>query len=103
MRRTSWAVMVVAGLLAVPAAQAATIDAREQNQRERIRQGVRSGELTHREAARLRGEQAGLRAEERRYRATGGGLNAWERRDLQRDLSRSSRDIYRQKHDGQSR
>src|SRR5262245_49793114 len=103
MRKASWAVMVVAGLLAIPAAQAGTIDGREQHQRERIRQGVRSGELNHREAARLRGEQAGLRAEERRYRATGGGLSGWERRDLRRDLKRSSRAIYRQKHDGQSR
>jgi hypothetical protein len=103
MRKTSWAVMVVAGLLAIPAADARTIDGREHRQHERIRQGVRSGELTQREAARLRGEQAGLRAEERRYRATGGGLSGWERRDLQRDLDRSSRDIYRQKHDGQSR
>src|SRR5262245_22021840 len=103
MRKTIGLAMMLAGLLAIPSAQAGTIDGREHHQRERIRQGVRSSELNHREAARLRGEQAGLRAEERRYRATGGGLNRWERRDLQRDLNRSSRDIYRQKHDGQSR
>ena len=37
------------------------------------------------------------------YRHTGGGLLPWERRDLRRDLNRTGRDIYRQKHDGQRR
>jgi hypothetical protein len=45
----------------------------------------------------------GLLAEERLYRRTGGGLSGWERRDLRRDQNRASRDIYRQKHDEQSR
>ena len=103
MRKTSWAVLVMAAFLAVPAANAGTVNERERNQRERIRQGVSSGELTHREAARLRGEQAGVRAEERRFRSTGGGLNRWERRDLQHDQNRTSRDIHNQKHDGQTR
>jgi len=102
MRKTSWAVLVVAGLLALPTAEAA-VDGREHRQRERIRDGVQSGELTRHEAARLRREQAGIRAEERRYRRSGDGLSRRERRDLQRDLNRSSRDIRRQKHDGQDR
>lgn len=85
MRKTSWAMLVMAGLLAIPAADAATIDAREHRQRERIREGVRSDELTRHEAARLRREQSRIR------------------RDLQRDLSRSSRHIGRQKHDRQDR
>ena len=95
--------MVMAGLLAVPFAQADSVNRREHRQGERIQQGLRSDELTRREAARLRAEQAGVRAEERRYRRTGTGLSPWERRDLQRDLNRTSRDLYRQKHDGQSR
>src|SRR6185295_829866 len=99
---TSWAVLVVAGLLALPTAEAA-VDGREHRQRERIRDGVQSGELTRHEAARLRREQAGIRAEERRYRRSGDSLSRRERRDLQRDLNRSSRDIRRQKHDGQDR
>ena len=103
MRKTSWAMLVMAGLLALPAAEAATIDGREQKQRERIREGVRSDELTRREAGRLRREQSRIRREERRYRASGDGLSRRERRDLQRDLNRSSRDIRRQKHDGQDR
>lgn len=102
-RKLFWGVLVVAGALAVPAAEAGTINAREHRQRVRIREGVRSGELTAREATRLRAEQAAVRAEERFYRRTGGGLSPWERRDLQRDLNRTSRDIRWQKHDGQAR
>ena len=97
------AALVLAGALGVSAAQAGTIDRREHHQRARLAQGVRSGELTHREAQRLRAEQAALRAEERLYRRTGDGLSRWERRDLHRDLNRTSRDIRRQKHDGQDR
>jgi hypothetical protein len=102
MRTTSGTILMLLSLMAVPAAHAG-IDVREQRQRARIHEGLRSGELSGREAARLRAEQAALRAEERRYRTTGGGLSAWERRDLQRDLNRSSRRIHRQKHDGQGR
>ena len=103
MRNSVWAVVTVMGLLAAPAAHAATINGREHRQRQRIQEGVTTGEVTHREAARLRGEQAGVKAEERLYRRTGGGLSGWERRDLRRDHNRASRDIYRQKHDGQTR
>jgi hypothetical protein len=102
MRRTSGAILMVLSLLAIPAAHAG-VDVREHRQRARIREGVRSGELTGREAARLRAEQTALRAEERSYRSTGGGLSPWERRDLRRDLNRGSRHIHRQNHDGQSR
>jgi hypothetical protein len=77
------------------------VDQRQYNQRHRIGQGIASGELTRRETARLATEQAWIRAEERRYRCSGAGLGPLERLDLQRDLNRASRDIYRQKHDRQ--
>jgi hypothetical protein len=102
MRSTSWAILVVTGLLAVPMANAG-VDAREHRQRVRIREGVQSGELTGPEAARLRAQQTALRAEERRYRSTGRGLSPWERLDLQRDLNRTGRRIRLQKSDDQRR
>jgi hypothetical protein len=78
------------------------INKRQRVQRERIQQGVRSGELTRREAARLRAEQRFIRAYERHAKAN--GYVSWrERRRLDHLLDRSSRDIYRQKHDGQDR
>jgi hypothetical protein len=103
MRKMSWGMLMVTGLLALPAAEGGSVDGREHRQRERIREGERSGELTRHEAARLRREQTRVRREERRYRASGDSLSRRERRDLQRDLDRSSRHIRRQKHDGQDR
>ena len=77
------------------------INAREREQQTRITEGIRSGALTNREAARLENEQARLDRVEARYRASGNGLSRGERIKLERDLNRTSRDIYRQKHDGQ--
>jgi hypothetical protein len=68
----------------------AGINAREHRQAQRIRQGARSGELTAAERDRLVADEAAIRAEERVYRRTGGGLDAPERRDLQRDLNREA-------------
>ena len=79
------------------------INARERRQQERIRQGERSGELTRREAARLEAEQARIRVDEAYARRSGDGLTAKERARLERELNRSSKDIYKQKHDGQDR
>jgi len=39
-----------------------------------------------------------VRAEERVYRKSGGGLNKAERKDLEKDLNKTSREIYRAKH-----
>jgi len=102
---TKLMILAMAGAIGVAGAASAQagVDARESRQKARIRQGVRSGELTSREAARLAAEQAAIRAEEYRYRHNDGHLGPWERFDLQRDLNRSSRDILRQKHDGQDR
>ncbi len=80
-----------------------SINQRERDQQLRIRQGVRSGELTRVEAARLEAEQARLRAEEARARRSGGEFTLRERARIQRELNQSSRHIYRQKHDGQDR
>ena len=79
------------------------INAREARQDRRIYQGIASGELTRREAARLDREEDRIDSLEARYRRTGDGLSPRERQRLERDLNRSSRDIYRQKHDGQTR
>lgn len=81
-----------------PAPRPRGINAREHRQVQRIRDGRQNDELTRRELNRLRGDEAAIRAEERVYRQSGDGLNRWERRDLQRDLNRTSREIYRAKH-----
>ena len=104
MNRTRWIAILgttlCAGLLPI-ASSAATVSRREHNQQVRVRQGVRSGELTRAEARRLEAEQARIRADERLARRD--GLAAKERERLQRELERASRDIRRQKHDKQDR
>ena len=79
------------------------INTREHHEQVRIRQGERSGELTRREAERLEAEQARIRVNEAYARRSGGELTAKERARLERELNKASRDIYRQKHDGQDR
>jgi hypothetical protein len=98
-----FAVLAAAVLGAAPASQAATVNARERAQQARLRQGLRSGELTGREFVRLEAQEARIRAEELRYRHNDGHLGPRERADLQRDLNRESRRIAQQKHDGQIR
>lgn len=78
------------------------VNQRQFNQHERIEQGRRSGDLTRGEARGLRHEQAGIRHEERRYMADG-HLSGRERRDLQHDQNQASRDIWRERHDGERR
>ena len=78
------------------------VNARQVHQRERIQQGVRSGELTRRETRKLAGEQRDIRQLERAYKSDG-QLTGAERRDLHHEQNQASRDIYRQKHDAQDR
>lgn len=77
------------------------VNNRQQNQKQRIVKGVKSGELTARETYQLGREQYQIRRMEERFRDSGDGLSKKEYLKLQRELNQSSRHIYRQKHDGQ--
>lgn len=77
-------------------------DQRQQNQKARIQEGVKSGELTRREAVRLRTEQRAIKAEERMAKADG-KVTMVERAKLRHDQNKASADIYRQKHDAHKR
>ncbi|MEZ5842258.1 MAG: hypothetical protein R3D27_00810 [Hyphomicrobiaceae bacterium] len=87
---------------ATSAAASDRIDARQDRQIARISQGVRSGELTQREAARLRAEQSRIALMEARARADG-HLSAGERARIAAAQDRASRHIYAEKHDGERR
>lgn len=83
-------------VIATPAL--AGVNGRQVHQQHRIGQGVRSGEITHREAGRLERQQHRIARTEHRMRATG-GINPRERARLQARQDRASANIYHQKHD----
>jgi hypothetical protein len=78
------------------------VNARQANQRARIQQGVRSGELTRRETRRAVESQRDIRQLERAYKSDG-KLTGAERADLHHEQNQASRQIYNQKHDAQAR
>lgn len=78
------------------------VNQRQHNQADRIKQGVRSGELTKGEARGLVKEQREVRQLERQYKSDG-VLTRDERRDLNKELNQASRNVYKEKHDGEKR
>jgi hypothetical protein len=98
----SLALVFVLGLSTVSMAQGRFYDRRQHNQRDRIRQGLRNGEITRYEAGRLARQQAGIRRYERRAERDG-VVTFRERARLDNRLDRASRSIRRQKHDRQDR
>jgi len=75
-----------------------SVNARERRQKNRIKDGKEDGQLTKGELDKLKADEAAIRAEEKVYRASGDGLNKRERKDLQKDLNKTSREIRRAKH-----
>ena len=72
---------------------------RQENQQDRIANGVKSGQLTAGEAAHLERNQARINHQIRADRqANGGKLTAEERAQINREQNRQSRQIYRDKH-----
>ena len=78
-----------------------SINARQANLDRRIDQGVRTGQLSRREATRLRSEFNSLLRLEANYRR--GGLTAWERNDLDRRFDRLSANIRYERRDRDNR
>jgi hypothetical protein len=103
MKATVVTMLLGVAVCATPAfAGPRSINRIEHREQARIRQGIRSGELTRSEARRLEAEQARIRVNERFARADG-NLSLKERERLHKELRHASRDIYRQKHDNQDR
>lgn len=83
-------------------AHARRMDRREHRQTNRIQHGVQNGSLTKREARGLAREQKRVHKMENRAESDG-NVTKKERVRIERAQDKASRDIYRQKHDGQSR
>lgn len=74
------------------------VNQREHRQARRIKDGKQDGQLTKGELDKLKADEAAVRAEEKAYRQSGEGLNKRERKDIEKDLNKTSREIYRAKH-----
>jgi len=102
--KTGIAALLIAALPALAFARSTPAtpgtDQRQANQERRIEQGVKSGELTRREAARLEKGQAKVRRMEARAKADG-AVTAKERRQITREQNKQSKRIAREKHDAQ--
>ena len=87
MKRVALAAILCGALCTPLFAQKAPVDTRQENQKTRIRQGVKSGELTRKEARQLVNEQKKIRAQigvERERLVRVRVLQVWKG-DLQRD------------------
>lgn len=110
MKRTSSLLIAVLSAFALPVlAQTAPakdpvatpgIDRRQAEQQKRIDQGVKSGALTGKEAARLEKGQERVQKMEDKAKADG-KVTAKERERLQQAQNRESKKIEREKHDRQ--
>ncbi|MGH9715110.1 MAG: hypothetical protein ACRD4R_00040 [Candidatus Acidiferrales bacterium] len=83
----------------VPPAFAQNIHKRKVNQQDRIANGVKSGQLTPHETAKLERQQKSINHQERNMRkADNGHLTSADRRKLNRRQNRASARIYAKKH-----
>jgi hypothetical protein len=100
----SVAALAVAVLVSIPtSARAGGIKKRAENQQDRIAQGIKSGQLTAGETARLERKESALNHEVRDMRKVNGGtLTPKDRQVVNQQQNRLSRDIYAQKHDAQT-
>jgi hypothetical protein len=74
---------------------------RQENQQDRIAQGIKNGQLTASETAHLEGRESAINKEVRNDRvANGGRLTPAEHRQVNRQQNRTSNAIYRKKHNG---
>jgi hypothetical protein len=72
---------------------------RRQNQQDRIAQGIKSGQLTAGETAKLENQQKGINQQVRSDRAANGGkLTQGEKKQVNKEQNGASRNIYNKKH-----
>ncbi len=98
------AALLGAALLPMAAQAQGGVNERFQDQHQRIRQGVQSGQLTRGEQYRLNRRDAYIHGQERLDRRFDNGhLTRGERRNLNNELNHSSGRIYQDKHNAYTR
>jgi hypothetical protein len=96
------AAVLLSALVAVPStASAQTVNQRLKHQNKRIDQGIKNHKLTARQAQKLHSRDKSIHARESRDRmANHGKLTKGESHRLQHSLNRTSKTIYKKKHQG---
>ena len=89
--------MLIFSYVSIDFAQAGRAGNRQIKQQKRMHQGLKSGELTKKEALRLEREQRRIQ-KTKREAIKDGELTPKERLRLERQQNRASRHIYRSKH-----
>src|SRR5277367_4434927 len=80
------------------------IGQRREDQQDRIAQGVKSGQLTAGETAKLENQQQGINREiGADKQANGGKLTGLDKKAINQSQNRASRNIYNKKHNGRTR
>ena len=98
----SAAILLGLGITGLSRPRTPRINHRQENQQDRIQQGIKSGELTRREARRLEGIEGKIQAD-KLIDKSDGHVSPRERAQLNRELNRASHDIYRAKHNRHER
>jgi hypothetical protein len=76
---------------------------RRENQQDRIAQGIKSGQLTAGETAKLENQQKGINQQVKADRsANGGKLSAGEKKQINGEQNAASKNIYKKKHNAKA-
>ena len=101
MKTSVLAAAIVLGAI-LNTASAQTIHQKAKNQRHRVAQGVKSGELTRPETKNLVKDQKEIHQEVKTAKADG-VVTKDERKDIKKDQRQESRKIFRKKHNNRDR
>lgn len=106
MKRIIFGMLILGSLFTAQIASAQTrtpvINERQEHQQHRIKQGVRSGELTRHETRNLERREGRIQRDKRIAKADG-RVTPMERRHIRHEENRTSAAIYRDKHNGRVR
>lgn len=78
------------------------INVKQKNQKQRIVQGVKTGELTFRETARLTKQQVNIQRQKKHFKSDG-TFTKRERLKIHKRQNKASKNIYRKKHNDRKR
>jgi hypothetical protein len=102
--RIAIATALLLGVSSFAVLRAAEVDQRQEKQQDRIEQGEKSGELTNKEAKHLEKEHKAIGKEIKADRAANGGkLTKEEKKDINQQQNKESKQIYRKKHNGRKK